>query len=113
MRLDRKTKEALDAIGKIKSPDDVIYEIFRTEKRSGWFHFWDIVFDAIPSTTTKLLYNKVMYLLASEKSGKIIEVENGHLTNLIEITDWTSDNKMKFNKIMIDNYIYKKFKKIA
>ena len=111
--MDKKTKEALDAIGKIKSPDDVIYEIFRTEKRSGWFHFWDIVFDVIPSTTTKLLYDKVMYLLASDKSGKIIEVENGHITNTIKINDWTSDNKVKFKKIMIDNYIYKKFKKIA
>jgi len=111
--MDKKTKEALDAIEKIKSQDDIIYEIFRTEKRSGWFHFWDIVFDVIPSTTTKLLYNKVMYLLASEKSGKIIEVENGHITNTIEIPDWTSDKKAKFNKVMIDNYIYKKFKKIA
>ena len=111
--MDKKTKEALDAIEKIKSQDDIIYEIFRTEKRSGWFHFWDIIFDVIPSTTTKLLYNKVMYLLASEKSGKIIEVENGHITNIIEIPDWTSDKKAKFNKIMIDNYIYKKFKKIA
>ena len=110
--MDKKTKEALDAIGKIKSPDDVIYEIFRTEKRSGWFHFWDIVFDVIPSTTTKLLYDKVMYLLASEKSGKIIEVENGHITNIIEIPDWTSDKKVKFKKIMIDNYIYKKLKKL-
>ena len=53
--MDRKTSEALDAIGKIKLPDDIIYEIFRTEIRSGWFHFWDIVLDVIPSTTTKLM----------------------------------------------------------
>ena len=98
----------------IKSPNDVIYEVFRTEKRSGWFHFWDIVFDVIPSTTTKLMYDKVMYLLASDKSGKIIiEVEDGHIINLIEIPDWTIDKKVKFKKVMIDNYIYKKFKKIA
>ena len=113
MRWIKKQKEALDAIEKIKSQDDIIYQIFRTEKRSGWFHFWDIIFDVIPSTTTKLLYNKVMYLLASEKSGKIIEVENGHITNLIEIPDWTIDKIVKFKKVMIDNYIYKKFKKIA
>ena len=75
--MDKKTREALDAINKVKSSDDIIYEVFRSEKRSGWFHFWDTIFDVIPSTTTKLLNNKVMYLLASEKSGKIIEVENG------------------------------------
>ena len=111
--MDRKTREALDAIEKIKSPDDIIYEVFRTEKRSGWFHFWDIVFDIIPSTTTKLMYDQVMYLLASEKSGKIIEVENGNITNIIDIPDWTSDKKVKFKKVIIDNYVYKKFKKIA
>ena len=111
--MDRKTREALDAIEKIKSPDDIIYEVFRSEKRSGWFHFWDIVFDVIPSTTTKLMHNKVMYLLASEKSGKIIEVENGNITNITEIPDWTSDKKENFKKVIIDNYIYKKFKKIA
>ena len=38
MRLHRKTKEALDAIGKLNSPYDVIHEIFNL-KRSGWFHF--------------------------------------------------------------------------
>ena len=111
--MDRKTREALDAIEKIKSPDDIIYEVCRTEKRSGWFHFWDIVFDVIPSTTTKLLYDKVMYLLASEKSGKIIEVENGNITNITDVPDWTSYKKVNFKKVIIDNYIYKKFKKIA
>ena len=111
--MDRKTREALEAIEKIKSPDDIIYEVFRTEKRSGWFHFWDIVFDIIPSTTTKLLYDKVMYLLASEKSGKIIEVESGNIANIIDVPDWTSDKKVNFKKVMIDNYIYKKFKKIT
>ena len=111
--MDRKTREALDAIEKIKSPDDIIYEVFRTEKRSGWFHFWDIVFDVIPSTTTKLMYDKVMYLLASEKSGKIIEVENGNIANITEISDWTNDKKVKFKKVIICNYVYKKFKKIA
>ena len=100
-------------INKVKSSDDIIYEVFRSEKRSGWFHFWDTIFDVIPSTTTKLLNNKVMYLLASEKSGKIIEVENGTITNITEVPDWISDKKMNFNKIVIDNYIYKKFKKIS
>lgn len=71
----RKTREALDAIETIKLSDDIIYEIFRTEKRSGWFHFWDIVFDVIPSTTTKLIYDKVMYLLASEKEGKLLKLK--------------------------------------
>ena len=37
--MDKKTKEALDAIEKIKSQDDIIYEIFRTEKRSDGFIF--------------------------------------------------------------------------
>ena len=113
MKVDRKTKEAIEAIEKLKSQDDIIYEIFRTEKRSGWFHFWDIVLDVIPSTTTKLLYDKVMYLLASEKNGRIIQVENGSITNIIEIPNWNSGEKTKFKKITIDNYVYKKFKKIS
>lgn len=33
--MESKTKEALSAIEKIKLPDDIIYEIIRTEKRSG------------------------------------------------------------------------------
>ena len=111
--MDKTTREALDAIETIKLPNDSIYEVIRTEKRSGWFHFWDIVFDVIPSTTTKLLYNKVMYLLASENRGQIVEVENGSITNTIEIPHWTSDKKVKFKKVIIDQYIYKKFKKIA
>lgn len=111
--MDKKTSEAVDAIKGMKSPDDIIYEVFRTEKRSGWFHFWDIVFDLIPSTTTKLMYDKVMYLLASEKSGKIIEIENGNIKKITEIPEWTSDKKDKFNKVILGNYVYKKYRKIA
>lgn len=111
--MDRKTREALDAIDKIKLPDAIVYEAFRTEKRSGWFHFLDVVFDVIPSTTTKLLYDKVMYLLASETSGEINEVENGNITNITDVPDWTSDKKVNFKKVIIDNYIHKKCKKIA
>jgi hypothetical protein len=37
--MDRKTRESLDAIEKIKSPDDIIYEIFRTEKGQDGFIF--------------------------------------------------------------------------
>jgi len=111
--VDKKTRGAIEEIKKIKSPDDIIYEVFRSEKRSGWFHFWDIVFDVILSTTTKLFDNKVMYLLASENSGKIIEVKNGTITNIMEIPDWRSCKKENFRKVIIDNYIYRKFKKIA
>ena len=111
--MDKKTIEALDAIEKIKLSDDIIYEVFRTEKRSGWFHFWDIVFDVIPSATTKLMYDKVMYLLASEKRGQIVEVENGNIINTIEIPNWKNDNKVSFKRVIIDNYVYKKYKKIT
>lgn len=54
-----------------------------------------------------------MYLIASDKSGKIIEVENGNITNIIDVPDWTSDKKANFKKVIIDNYIFKKFKEIA
>lgn len=112
--MDKKTKEALATINKIKmSSDDVVYEIFRTEKRSAWFHFWDIVFDMIPSTTTELLNNKVMYLLASESKGQIIEIENGEMIDIIDVPNWTAEQKDKFKKVVIDKYIYKKFKKIS
>ena len=54
-----------------------------------------------------------MYLLASEKRGQIVEVENGNITNIIEIPNWTNDKKVKFKKVTIDNYIYKKYRKIT
>ena len=111
--MDRKTIEALDAIEKIKSPNDTIYEIIGKEKRSVWFHFWDIVLDCIPGVTRQLMTDKYLYLLASEKSGKIIEVENRNITKITNVPNWTSDKKVNFKKVIIDNYIYKKFKKIA
>ena len=111
--MDKKTREALDAIEKVKSPDDIIYEIIRKEKRSVWFHFWDIVLDCIPGVTMQLMTDKYLYLLASEKSGKIIEVENGNITNTTDVPDWTNDKKVNFNKVFIDKYVYKKYRKIA
>ncbi|NMD72655.1 hypothetical protein HHO41_20675 [Bacillus sp. DNRA2] len=111
--MDRKTRQILAEIEKIKSANDIVYEVFRTEKRSGWFYFWDIIFDVIPSTTTKLLYDKVMYLLASDKNGKIIEVQDGKITKITDIPNWTQDTKVNFKKIIIENNIYKKYRKLA
>ena len=52
-----------------------------------------------------------MYLLAPGKKGKIIEIENGIISNITEVPNWTSDKKVKFTKVIIDNYLYKKFLK--
>lgn len=60
--MNSKTSEALRLIEKIKKPDDSIFEIIRTEKRTGWLHFWDFVsdifFDIMPFTSPKSLYDK-------------------------------------------------------
>ncbi|MDQ0231659.1 hypothetical protein [Metabacillus malikii] len=110
--MDKKTRQALEAIEKVKSPGDVVYEVFRTEKKSGMFQFLNILFESIPSASSSLMNDKVMYLLASEKSGKILEIENGVIRNTTEVPNWTSDQKDKFKKVTIDNHVYKKFKKI-
>lgn len=111
--MDRKTREALDAIEKIKAPGDTIYEISRKEKKSAGFVLWDMLFDNILSTSNSLMKDKVMYLLASEKSGKILEIEHGKITNTVEIPSWTSEQKDHFKKVIIDNYVYKKFRKLT
>jgi hypothetical protein len=111
--MDRKTSEALNAIEKIKAPSDVIYEISRKEKKSGWYVLVDMLFDNLLSTSNSLMKDKVMFLVASEKSGKIVEIENGSIRTTVEVPGWTSDKKENFTKVIIDNYVYKKFRKIT
>lgn len=54
-----------------------------------------------------------MYLLASESRGQIIEIEHGKITNELEVPHWTSDKKENFKKVTIDQYVYKKYKRIT
>lgn len=111
--MDKQTREALHAIEKIKSPGDVVYEVLRKEKKSGLSEVWNLLFESLPSATNSLMKDKVMYLLASEKNGKIIEVKNGRIGHMEEVPNWTSDQKDNFKKVTIDNYVYKKFKKLS
>ncbi|WP_342463253.1 hypothetical protein NST62_06895 [Ureibacillus sp. FSL K6-8385] len=83
--MDRKTKEALDIIEKIKSSDDYVYELIRKPKRSGWFHFWDMMFDLVPSLADSLKNNKTVYLIASDSKGEIVEIEQGNIVNTVSV----------------------------
>ena len=110
--MDKKTKDALEVIEKIMSKNDVVYEVFRSEKKSGLFYFWDIIFESTLSMTNSIKNDKVMYLLAAEKSGKLLEVENGNIKNIIEVPNWTRNNKENFKKVIIEDYVYKKFRRL-
>ena len=111
--MDKKTIEALEAIEKIKKSDDIVYEIARKEKKSGLFHFMDFWVEGILSTGNSLMKDKVMYLIASEDNGKIVEIENGKIINTLEVPDWKSEMKETFKKVVIDDYVYKKFRRIS
>lgn len=111
--MDKKTIEALEAIEKIKKSDDIVYEIARKEKKSGLFHFMDFWFEGILSTGNSLMKDKVMYLIASEDNGKIVEIENGKIINTLEVPDWKSEMKETFKKVVIGDYVYKKFRRIV
>lgn len=49
--MDKKTKEALDVIERIKLPNGVIYEVIGKEKRSTLFSFWNIILDSVRYVT--------------------------------------------------------------
>src|SRR5690625_1049608 len=104
-------------LAKIKQPDDIIYEVYRTEKRSGWFHFWDFIMDMLFDTTTplaneKMTDSKILYLVAADNNGQIVEIKNGHITQTIEVPGWTSRHKHKFKRIVIEKHVYRKVKKL-
>jgi|SRR5690625_5205267 len=103
-------------LAKVKQPDDIIYEVYRTEKRSGWFHFWDFIMDMIfdiasPLTEEKMANSKIMYLIAADNSGQIVEIENDTITQTIEIPIWTSQQKDKFKRV-VDKHVYRKVKRL-
>lgn len=69
--------------------------------------------DMIPSITNSLLNDKTMFLIASEKSGKIVEIAHGKVVNSLEVPNWTSEMKDNFKKVVIQDYIYKKYRKLS
>lgn len=109
--MDLITRQSLE---KIKHDDEIIYEVFKSKKSKGRLNFLgiivDLLFDFLPFEVNN---REVVYLLASTKRGRIIDVYNGNISSIVEVPRWTSDKKDNFKKVTIDNYIYKKFKKIA
>ncbi|MER2000447.1 MAG: hypothetical protein ABS882_11780, partial [Lysinibacillus sp.] len=94
-------------------PTDIIYEVFKKPKRSFVFHIWDTLFDLLPGVTDSLLNDKVVYLIASENSGKFIEIDNNRIVYETIIPNWSPTMKNSFKKITINNFVYKKYRKIS
>lgn len=108
----KKTKDVLAAIEKLKERNDVVYEVFRKERKSGWWHFWDIILDSALSFYQDLTGNKVFYLLASDDKGTILDIKNGKIVEEISVPDWSKEQKHHFKKAVIGDYVYKKFRKL-
>ena len=96
-----------------RRPGDAVYELLRNPKRLFIFQIWDTLFDLIPSKTDSLQNDKAVFLLASIKYGRIIEIEDNKIVNEIFIPNWISDMKSKFKKTTINNCVYKKYRKIS
>ena len=108
--LEYSTREMLK---QFTQPTDIIFEVFKKPKRSFLFHVWDTFFDLIPSTSGSLLNDKVVYLIASEKSGKFVEIKNNKIVNETIIPSWDPAMKNSFKKITINNFVYKKYREIS
>lgn len=107
--MDKKTKEALDLIEKIKEPNDFVYGIIRKEKKSRLYHLFDFMLDLIPSTVDPIINDKTM-LIASEKNGTIVEISHGKIVSNLDVPNWINNRKDNFKKVVIQNYIYKKYR---
>lgn len=94
-------------------PTDNIFEVFKIPKRSFIFHVFDAFLDLIPGVTDSLLNSKVIYLIASENSGKFIEINNNEIVNETIIPNWSPTMKNSFKKITINNFVYKKYRKVS
>lgn len=102
-----------EMLKQITQPNDIIFEVFKKPKRSFIFHVWDTLFDLVPGVTDSLLNDKVVYLIASENSGKFIEIDNNRIVNETIIPDWSPAMKSSFKKMTIDNVVYKKYRKVS
>ncbi|MBO1003864.1 hypothetical protein [Pseudogracilibacillus auburnensis] len=110
--MNKKTKEALDAMEHLRTPGDVVYVVMKRQKRSFLFHLWDtFIADTILSTVSDMKF-KMMFLLATDEEGKLIEVKNGTISEMMNVPNWRYDDKEHFKKVTIENFMYKKVEKL-
>ncbi len=102
----------LNIIKNYANSDDIIYEVFQSKKKSFIFHIWDMIFEDLLSSASAIHNHAMLYLIASETEGKLIEVKNGTVIKSVSIPDWTSDQKYHFKKVVLDRYVYKKYRQV-
>ena len=110
--MDKETRKAMAIVSKTKTNDDYVYVLKKKEIRTGWSLVWYTIYHLIPSISNPILLEEKIYLLASQKRGKIIEAENGEIVYRFNVPNWQPDQKENFENVIIGNFFYKKIKKL-
>ena len=90
---------------------DVVYEVLKKPKQSLLFHLWDKMSHLVPHVVDAL-YERDIFLIASEHSGKFVEIEDGKVVKQTIIPNWKPKLKHHFTSIALDGYVYKKYREL-
>lgn len=101
----------LNILEKMKTSDeDIIYEVVREDYRNLFEVFKDFFKRIFSSKPNEQNNPKIIYLIASDKEGRFVEIENGVIVDIMHIIEWTCDLKNNFKKVIIEDYTYKKYR---
>lgn len=90
---------------------DVIYKVLKKPKHSKLFRLWDRLTQFVPHVMDAL-DERDIFLIASEHSGKFVEVQDGKVIKQTIIPNWTQAMKHEFTTLTLGGYVYKKYREL-
>lgn len=104
--------EALELLQPFKTNEDVVYEMIKRKKRS---FITNVITTILPELYTGdlLVNDKIVYLIANKKEGKIIEFNDKKVSNITNIPNWVLGDKKPKYKTILDGYMYLRLTKIS
>lgn len=107
-------KQCLDLLRSKVKQEDEVYEVIRRKKTTLKSILLDILIDPIISGVSNIKESMIkIYLVASEQEGNLYVFEKGKDVSIISIQGWEKKDKESFKSVVIQGYVYKKYRKVT
>lgn len=108
----RNYEQILIAVKQCATADEVVYEVLKSKKRNFIEGLVDLFLDNAMTVADSLKQKNNLFVLISNESTRIVEWNKNGLVST-QKCPYSNLDKDGFKRVVVDGYVYKKYKKIV
>lgn len=104
-------EKVLTAVKSIATTDEVIYEVLKSKKRNFIEGLVDLFLNNAMTVADALKQRNILFVLIANEDARIVEMNEQGVVSTKQCINSNLD-KDGFKRVVVDGYVYKKYKKI-